>query len=343
MRVALFTDSFTQFDGIATHVHNIASILARRGHEVTVYTGSGASDEFKVVNLSKILFPFSPRYEIIIPKSVRIVADIIHVHTVYSAGWMGIVKNRPHVVTTHTLPKHMLPSGLGFLEPICRKYLTSFYNRADHVVCQTERTAERFRRYGLKKPISIISAGVNVNFFKRGDAKKFREKYGIEEEFVLSTSRLSPEKRPEFALKACRTLGLKIVLTSDGPLREKLIQKYPEATFLKILRRDLKDIYAAAKVFVLSSAQGVESEGLGPLEAMCSGTPVICSDVPHTVKDGENGFLFETYEEFKQKLEILWHDDGLQRKFVKEGIKTASERDVEKSVDKLIKVYESLL
>lgn len=345
MKIALFSDSFTQLDGVATHVQNIASLMANKGHDVTVYTGSGVSNEYKVVNLPRIPFAFSPGYEVMLPKSVHVDADVAHVHTVYSAGWVGMRKKMPHVATTHTMPKNMFPHGLAFLRPIGWKYLISFYNRADHVICQTERTAERFRRRGLKRPVSIASSGVDVDKFKSGSAERFRKKYGIEDEFVVNTARLSQEKRPEFALKACKELGLKVVFTSKGVLQGSLKRKYPGAIFLKMPREDLKDIYAAARVFVLPSAPEVECEGLGPLEAMCAGTPVVCSDVPHIVEDGENGFLVETYsyKEFKRKLEVLWRDEGLQRKFVELGRKTAEERDVKKSADKLIEVYKRLL
>lgn len=345
MKIAIFTDSFTQLDGVATHVRNIASSMAKKGHDVTVYTGSGTSDEFKVVNLPRIPFAFSPGYEVMIPKSVHVDADVVHVHTVYSVGWVGMLKKIPHVATTHTMPKNIFPNGFGFLRPIGWKYLISFYNRADHVVCQTERTAERFRRHGLKRPVSIVSSGIGVDEIKRGSAERFRKKYGIEDEFVLNTARLSQEKRPEFSLKACRELGLKVVFTSMGILLEPLKRKYPEAIFLKMPREDLKDVYAAARVFVLPSAPEVECEGLGPLEAMCAGTPVVCSDVPHLVKDGENGFLVKTYSygEFKRKLEALWRDEKLQRKFAEAGRKAAEERDVKKSADKLIEIYKTLL
>jgi glycosyltransferase involved in cell wall biosynthesis len=314
----------------------------KRGHEVVVYTGSGSSDEFEIVNLPKIPFVLSPGYEAIIPKSICVDADIVHIHTVYTVGWMGMTQKKPRVVTTHTLPKNMFPN-LAFLRPIGWKYLISFYNKADRVVCQTDRTAKKFRQHGLKKPVSIISSGVDIDFFRRASAKNFRKKYSVEGEFVLHTARLSPEKRPEFVLKACRELGLKIVLTSNGPLKKKLEQRYPEAIFLELPREDLKDVYSAAKVFVLASAPEVECEGLGPLEAMASGVPVVCSDVPHIVKDRNNGFLFKTYDEFKQKLEMLWHDEELQRKFSENGRKTAEERDINKSVTKLIKVYKKLL
>jgi glycosyltransferase involved in cell wall biosynthesis len=315
----------------------------KRGHEVVVYTGSGSSDEFEIVNLSKIPFVFSPGYEAIIPKSICIDADIVHVHTVYTVGWMGMTQKKPRVVTTHTLPRNMFPNHFTFLRPIGWEYLISFYSKADRVVCQTDKTAEKFRQHGLKKSVSIISSGVDIDFFRKGSAKNFKKKYGVEGEFVLHTARLSPEKRPEFALKACQELGLKIVLTSNGPLKKKLEQKYPEAIFLEVPREDLKDVYSAAKVFVLTSAPEVECEGLGPLEAMSSGVPVVCSDVPHIVRDGDNGFLFKTYDEFKQKLETLWHDDELQKKLSERGRKTAKERDIKKSITKLIEVYKELL
>jgi len=343
MKIAIFTDVFNQLDGVCTHVRNLASGLTQRGHKVVVYTGSGSSNEFEIINLPNTPFLFSPGYEAIIPKSICVDADIVHIHTVYTAGWIGMTQKKPRIVTTHTLPKNMFSNHFAFLKPIGWKYLVSFYNKADHAVCQTDRTAEKFKRHGLKKPVSIISSGVDTDFFRKGNAKNFRKKYGVEGEFVLHTARLSPEKRPEFALKACRELGLKIVLTSNGPLKEKLEQKYPEAIFIKMPREDLKDIYSAAKIFVLASAPEVECEGLGPLEAMSSGVPVVCSDIPHLVMDGENGFLFKTYDEFKQKLEKLWHDDELQRKFSERGRKTAEERDIKKSITKLIEVYKELL
>ena len=82
MEIAIFTDVSNQLDGICTHVRNLAMGLIKRGHKVVVYTGSGSSDEFEIVNLPTIPFVFSPGYEAIIPKSICVDVDIVHIHTV---------------------------------------------------------------------------------------------------------------------------------------------------------------------------------------------------------------------------------------------------------------------
>jgi glycosyltransferase involved in cell wall biosynthesis len=343
MKIAMFTDSYNQPDGVATHVRNVARELSKRGHEVTVYTGSGAATEYRVVNMPRVPSPFSPGYEIIIPRAGRVEADVVHVHTVFPAGLRGMMESAPKVATTHTTPKNLFPGRLDVLSAIGWRYLVAFYNRADLVICQSKRTERLFRRHGLKVPVEIISAGVDTRFFSGGKAKKAQRRYGLRAGFVLHTARLSPEKRPEWVLKACRELGIPVVCTSNGPMRAKLARTYPEARFLLVSREELRDLYAAARVYVLASKPGTECEGLGVLEAMSSGVPVVCSDVPHLVRNGENGFLFTTYEELKAKLRIIWHDSSLRKKLARNARKTAAKRDIRRVVDKLEEVYESLL
>lgn len=347
MKVALFSEVYTQLSGLSTHVRNLGMLLSKE-HDVTLYTGSGRLKGCKVVNLSKVSFPLAKGYEVIIPKRIRVDADIVHVHTPYILGLMALKQKKPIIATTHTTPKNLFSEyHLNFLDPLGWKYLIAFYNSADHVICQTKATEKMFRSHGLKRPVSIVSSGVDFDFFSKGKASRIRKKYGLEKKFVLSASRLSREKRPEMILEACKELDIPIVVASKGPLKEKLEKKYPEAKFLGFVPdKDMPDLYAASTIFALASEPGAEGEGLVLHEAMAAKTPVITTATPpmtEFVHDGENGYLFKNYADFKRKLKKLWGDKRTRNKFARQGKKDAKEKDINNSVKKIVTVYESLL
>lgn len=347
MEIALFSDLYMQLSGLSTHVRNLASILSEKGYDVTLYTGSGKSEDFKIVNLPRLPFPLAKGYEMILPRRLRLKADVVHVHTPYMLGWMALKQECPVVSTTHTTPKNLFSEfNLNFLDPLGWRFLRVFYNSSDHVICQTKSTKELFEKHGLKKPVSVISSGIDFDFFNGGDSDRFRRKYKLPKKFVLSASRLSKEKRPEWILRACRELKIPCVVSSSGPLKSYLEKKYPETKFIGYIpEKEMPDLYASATVFALTSESDVEGEGLVVFEAMAAGVPTICLNIfslKSDIIDGENGFYCRSYEEFKKMLGHLWENESMQQKFSKEGLKKAREKDVYKSVDKIIKVYRSL-
>jgi hypothetical protein len=197
MKIGIFTDTFTQPNGVAKHVQGIAEHLSER-NDVTVYTGSGSSDEYKVVNLPHSKFIFQPEYEFINARGVTPDCDVAHAHSPYCTAKIAF-KAKHVVTTTHTIPQHMLSYlHADVLTPLAWRYLIRFHNRSDHVVCQTKSTERLFIERGVTKPTSVISTGLSIDKFSHGNAKAFRNKYGIDGEFALSASRLSAEKRPQW-------------------------------------------------------------------------------------------------------------------------------------------------
>lgn len=346
MRIGLFTDSYTQLNGVSRHVHNIAVSLSRRGHEVTVYTGKGHSDNYRVVNLPSVPFLFEKSYDVIFPTKFNYDIDIAHSHTPWCCGWMGLCSRKPTVSTTHTAPQQMLSMyKANIFDSVGWSYLISFHNHSDRVICQTKHTEEEFREHGLNRPVTIASASIDTKTFQEGRGQRFIKKYKLPKEFVLCTTRISEEKRPEMITKACKELGYTAVFTAEGPLMEDLKKRYPEAIFLgHISYADIPDAYHAAKVFI--SASAFETEGLVVPEALASGAPVISSNIPtmaEVIKDGRDGFLFDTYPELKKKLKTLWEDNAMRKKFSKNGLNAAKEKDIEVVTDRLEKVYEDLI
>lgn len=344
MKIGIFTDTFTQPNGVAKHVQGIAEHLSER-NDVTVYTGSGTSSDYKVVNLPHKKFMFQPEYESIRTNGVTPNCDVAHAHSPYCTAKLAF-KAKKVVTTTHTIPQHMLSYlHLDVLTPLAWRYLVRFHNRSDHVVCQTRSTERLFIERGVAKPTSVISTGLDVSKFKNGNAKAFREKYGIDGEFVLSANRLSAEKRPHWIFKACDELGIPCVATSSGPMKRFLERKYPNVRFVGALPNgEICDSYAAASMFALTSS--VETEGIVVNEAMAARVPVVATalePVRDSVRDGENGFTFSSYGEFRQKMKALWESSSLRKKFSSVAFKEVREKDYANVAERLLRIYESLV
>jgi 1,2-diacylglycerol 3-alpha-glucosyltransferase len=346
MRIGLFTDSYLQLNGVSRHVHNIACALARRGHEVKVITSRGCSEHYQVVNMPYLPFPLETHYDIVLPNRSNFDIDIAHSHTPWLCGWWGLLfSGVPTVTTTHTAPQQIFSMyKANFLDSIGWQFLISFHNHSDHVICQSKCTEKEFKKHGLDRPVTIASASIDTKTFEKGNASKFIKKYNLPKEFVLCTTRISQEKRPELIVKACKELGYPVVFTAEGPLMNELKKSYKDAVFLgHIPYEDIPSAYHAAKVFV--SASAFETEGLVVPEALAAGAPVVSSSIPtmcEIIKDGQDGFLFRDYPELKKKLKILWEDPGLRKKFSKNGKKAAKDKDIEVVADRLERVYESL-
>ncbi len=347
MRIALLTDTFIQNNGLAEHVRMLAKQLSKKA-QVTVYTGRGSPlGDYDVVNLLHFPFPFDSNYDIIFPMG-KVEADVIHAHSPLCTSRLAFKTRKkqgtPVVTTTHTLPQHFFNCvHMNFLEPLGWKVIINFHNKSDHVICQTKATEKIFREHGLKKPASVISVGMDFEKFKKAKASRFRKKYGVKDGFVLSASRLSPEKRVDWVLKACEELSIPVIVLSDGPLRKKLEQEYKHALFLgRIPSQDKYDAFAAATI--LATASMAETEGIIVNEAMASKTLVVASSIPVHVENLKGtGLIFSSYAELKDQLKKAWEDSELRKKKTKQALEVVKDKDIKVVAEKLLNLYASLI
>ena len=144
--------------------------------------------------------------------------------------------------------------------------------------------------YGLnEKYIKVIPNGIDTkNFNPKNNSKEIREKYG--NNILLYSGLMIPRKGVSVLLKAMPYVikeipDVHLILTGEGPslnnwknLSNTLgIQNY--ISFLGFLDEELLlKYYATCDIFVFPSRK----EGFGQviLEAMASGTPVICANIP---------------------------------------------------------------
>lgn len=127
----------------------------------------------------------------------------------------------------------------------------------------------------------------NVKLWQRGvDGRVFhpgrKRILDLPRPIFLTVGRVAVEKNLEEFLKLDLP-GTKVVV-GDGPARDHLAKKYPDAVFLGAKHgEELADIYASADVFVFPSL--TDTYGLVLLEALASGVPVAAfpADAPRDV------------------------------------------------------------
>lgn len=101
-------------------------------------------------------------------------------------------------------------------------------------------------------------------------------KLGCSDRVAVIVARLVPGKRVDVALAACRRVPeLQTIVVGDGPDRERLGQRFPEARFVGHVERPLALAYLAAADALVSASL---NEGAPSIvrEARALGTPVVC-------------------------------------------------------------------
>lgn len=127
--------------------------------------------------------------------------------------------------------------------------------------------------------------------------------------YLAFLGRISPEKRPDRAIRIARRAGLplriaaKIEKGGDEVYFEECIRPLlaePGVEFIGEIGEAEKDRFLGEALALLFPIDWPEPFGLVMIEAMACGTPVIaypCGSVPEIVRDGLNGFVVASEDE----------------------------------------------
>lgn len=375
MKIGFFTDGFLpQPNGVSTSVSESARELERRGHEVFIIAPKfpGYTDQTaNVIRIPSVRVSKQPETRLgfslpnrSLKKILSIEFDIIHGHSggpVTLLGWeIARLKKIPFVGTYHTLWNrytHYFLKGKIVTPKMMEQATKIFANRIDHLIAPTKRVEKELRSYGVKKPISVVPSGIDVEKFRHGEPGILREKLALQNEpILLFVGRLSREKSVDFLLKMFKEVLKKapnahLVLIGEGTDRKKLERL---ANRLGIQKRvhllgeigieDINRVYKDATVFVFSST--TETQGLVILEALSAGVPVVAVDDPayECIKNGENGFLVKKDKnEFASKVLSIIGNQDLRQKLSNNALVSAEQFSVKATVDSLENIYFKLL
>jgi glycosyltransferase involved in cell wall biosynthesis len=248
------------------------------------------------------------------------------------------------VVTIHDLafvthPHCALPSLVSYLNKVVPRAVRG----ADRVIAVSQRTADDLTERLDVAPdkIRVIHLGVDPSFSPKRDAGKVTavcQKYELAPPFVLAVSTLEPRKNYErliaaFAM-AARSLGgpqMLVIAGRKGWLYESVFEAVTthgvadRVRFLDYLTDDeLATLYHAASALAMPSIY--EGFGIPVLEAMASGTPVVCStagSLPEVAGDAALLVAPEDLDGLAAALVRLVADEPLRRMLIQRGLERA--------------------
>jgi glycosyltransferase involved in cell wall biosynthesis len=114
---------------------------------------------------------------------------------------------------------------------------------------------------------------------------------------IVFIGRISPEKGPLLYAEAARKLGLAPVFIGDGPLRDEIRSRYPQARMLGWQNHDAVRTHLREARALVFPSLWYEGQPLTVLESLSVGTPVLVSDDcagRDSVVDGVSGLWFRS-------------------------------------------------
>ncbi|MUM77481.1 glycosyltransferase [Pseudodesulfovibrio sp. F-1] len=302
LRIAHFTDTFDEINGVARTIRQQLAMVARHGKDMTVITCGASADISGAVSFAPVgrfAIPEYPEIELAYPPLLDMLThcfeqeyDCILAATPGPVGLAGLAIARilklPFHGTYHTaFPDYVgALTGDSALEDGCWRYMSWFYNQMQIIYAPSEATRFELADHGID-PHKIVTypRGVDTDRFHPAKRNGFFSRYDAEGRTkLLYVGRVSREKGLDVLAEAYRKAvrlreGLQLVVVGDGPYlaeMKRLLRGSP-VTFTGTLKGEaLAQAYASSDVFVFPSA--TDTFGNVVLEAQASGLPVIVTD-----------------------------------------------------------------
>ena len=253
----------------------------------------------------------------------------------------------PYISYMHHPPRFIYPrkveSKMGWGHNRSMKILSSFekkfklIKRLDYLAI-TNAKAVLVNSHNIAKEVSgiygvkpiVCYPGVDLPLKANQQSDDILKRLGINKPFILSTSRHTPHKRLDWLITITGKIGqglpgMTLVLVGGfHPTYTLKLKHMAEALdkakviFLNyVTDRELSVLYEEASVYAFTAPD--EDFGLGPVEAMQYGTPVVSWDdnagPAETIQDGIVGFKVKPYDldEFALKVQMILRNDKLRQ------------------------------
>lgn len=320
LRVAVVTETYPpEVNGVAMTVARTVQGLLQRGHSVQVLRPrqhgadrAATGEAMHEVLMRGLPIPRYPGLRMGVPAKRALVRrwsvqrpDVVHIATEGPLGWSALQAARvlklpitsDFRTNFHAYSRHY---GVGWLRKPIVAYLRRFHNACGVTMVPTEPLRGDLQACGFER-LRVVARGVDTDLFDpaRRDPE-LRRHWGAapDDRVVLCVGRLAAEKNLALLVQAYeqalqRQPGVRLVLVGDGPLRESLQRRVPQAHFAGTRTGDdLGRHYASADLFVFPSL--TETFGNVTLEALASGLPVVafdCAAAARFVLPGRQGWL----------------------------------------------------
>jgi glycosyltransferase involved in cell wall biosynthesis len=263
-------------------------------------------------------------------------------------------------MTVHGAERYTVPGILDWKNHVKWSMMEKFVLRSADVVISVSDTMTRDFCKATNYPedrVWTTHLGVDGDFSRIEDLallEEVRQRYALEDPFVLFVGHLFPNKNLGNLLRAFQLISTRIPhrLVIVGGRRWKyrndlkLIESLGLADRVQILgfvpRPDLARLYNVASCFVLPS--WYESFGLAQLEAMACGCPVVASRtgaLPEVAGDCATFCEPHDPKSIGEAIVRTVHDEELRRAHVEKGLARASAFTWERCAEETLKALQA--
>ncbi|HEX9078259.1 MAG TPA: glycosyltransferase [Desulfuromonadaceae bacterium] len=321
-RIALFTDTLDEINGVAITIRRLITTARERGVELTVITAGDAAEAagdgvVRFASVGDFVLPEYPELKLNFPPILDVMDFIeregftrIHISTPGTVGLLGLLVSRmmdiPAAGTYHTdIPQYVRSlTNDEFLEQAAWSYMIWFYNQMEEVMVPSAGTREQLLSRGLPaEKMKPLPRWVDTEQFSPDwRVPRYWDNRGLTGHVkLLYVGRVSREKSLELLADTFRELvdggaDVSLAIVGDGPYREEMeagLKGYPVLFAGYLHGGELQAGYASADLFVFPSA--TDTFGNVVLEAQASGLAVIVSDQGgprELIVEGETGLVF---------------------------------------------------
>lgn len=320
LRLSVVTETWPpEINGVSLTLSKLVQGLCARNHQVQLIRPRQTRVDqalhhtgFEELLMRGMPIPRYPELKLGLPGKRALIQawtlrrpDLVHIATEGPLGWSALqAARRLRLPVTsdfrtnfHAYSEHY---GVGWLRKPIVAYLRKFHNLTRLTMVPTQALRAELMAGGFNN-VQVVARGVDTQLF-RPDRRsgELRAQWGATANslVLLVVGRLAAEKNLDMVLRAFQAMqaahpDVKLVFVGDGPLRESLRQRCPQAVFAGMRRHEeLATYYASADLFLFPSV--TETFGNVTIEALASGLPVLAFDTAAAadwVRHEGNGWL----------------------------------------------------
>lgn len=280
----------------------------------------------------------------VLPVGLGLGADFRIVVTLHDLVWI----DHPHQSQPNAVAAEAIRAFASMAIPYALR-------RADHVICVSEPTARRARKWLTRGQCTTVSHGVSPRFFRPAPPPDTVLPELVEDDvpYVVAIGNAKPYKNLdrlidafERALDQLDEAHLVLVGDCEGLRRHIEWANLEDRVTLTgfVDDEELRQILGGARLFVFPSL--VEGFGLPVLEAMAMGIPAIVSDLePMRTVAGGAAIEVDPHHtgQMSEAIVRLMTDDDAHADFVERGQRRAAEYRWPLTARKTLQVYKRVL
>jgi 1,2-diacylglycerol-3-alpha-glucose alpha-1,2-glucosyltransferase len=240
------------------------------------------------------------------------------------------------------------------IAPLFKWWICKCYRLGDHIITPTEYSRTLLLNYHLDRPITAISNGIDMNFFKKDNKKgqAFRKKYGFKknEKVVIGIGLYLKRKGILTFVELAKRMpeyqfiwfGYSPLAFSPREIKKAVHTKLDNLTFAGYVERDMiVSAFSGCDCYVFPTLE--ETEGIPILEGLSCKANIIVRDIPifSFLEDGYDVYKASNDDEFEERLRSLL--EGNIPSLEGNGYKKVSNMEIKTVGKKLISVYEEVL